>query len=87
MYTIVLIAWMYLSPVIVLEETLAGIMNSLILKINLLHYLIKLFRLVLYEGVFPPISLLLTATGISFAMFIIGWLVFTKKSDEFAYYV
>ena len=49
MYTIVLLAWMYLSPVIVLEETLAGIMNSLVLKINPLHYLIKLFRLVLFK--------------------------------------
>ena len=87
MYTILLMAWMYLSPVIVPEDTLAGIMNGLVLKINPLYYLIKLFRLSLYEGIFPPISLLLTTAGISIGMFIIGWLVFTKKSDEFAYYV
>ena len=87
MYTIILMAWMYLSPVIVPEETLASILNGWLLKINPLFYLIKLFRTAIYDGVFPPISLLLTATGISLAMFMIGWLVFTNKSDEFAYYV
>jgi ABC-type polysaccharide/polyol phosphate export permease len=87
MYTIVLMAWMYLSPVIVPEATIGSIMNGLLLKINPLYYLIKLFRLALYDGVFPPLSLVLSAAGISFAMFIIGWLVFTKKSDEFSYYV
>ena len=87
MYTIILMAWMYLSPVIIPEETLAGIMNGLILKINPLYYLIKLFRLALYEGIFPPTSLLLLAAGISLAMLITGWLVYTKKSDKFAYYV
>lgn len=87
MYTIVLMAWMYLSPVIIPEETIGGILNGLILKINPLFYLIKLFRSVVYDGVFPSISLFLSAAGISLTMLIIGWLVFTKKSDRFAYYV
>ena len=87
MYTIALMAWMYLSPVIIPEDTLAGIMNGLILKINPLYYLIKLFRLALYEDIFPPTSLLLITAGISLAMLITGWIVFTNKSDKFAYYV
>ena len=87
MYSIILMAWMYLSPVIIPEATLGEIMNGLILKINPLYYMIKLFRLALYDGVFPPISLLLITAGISFTMFIVGWLVFTKRSDRFAYYV
>ena len=87
MYTIILMAWMYLSPVIVPEDVLGKIANGLILKINPLYYFIKLFRSILYEGQLPPISLVIIATAISFTMFIIGWLVFTKKSDEFAYHV
>ncbi len=87
MYTIVLMAWMYLSPVIVPEEILASILNGWIIKINPLYYLIKLFRSVVYEGLFPSLSLFLSAAGISLTMFIIGWLVFTKKSDKFSYYV
>jgi len=87
MYTILLMAWMYLSPVIVPEETLAGILNGWLLRINPLYYFIKLFRMAVYDGIFPPTSLLLTAAGISFVMFVVGWLVFTKKSDKFAYYV
>jgi len=87
MYTIILMAWMYLSPVIVPEDVLVKIANGLILKINPLYYYIKLFRSILYEGQLPSISLVITATAISFTFFIIGWLVFTKKSDEFAYHV
>jgi ABC-2 type transport system permease protein len=87
MYTIFLMALMYMSPVIIPEEILGEIMNGLLLKTNPLFYLIKLFRLALYYGEFPPISLLLIAAGISFTMFIVGWLVFTDKSDRFAYYV
>jgi len=87
MYTIILMAWMYLSPVIVPEDVLGKIANGLILKINPLYYFIKLFRSILYEGQLPSISLVVTATAISLTVFIIGWLVFTKKSDEFAYHV
>jgi len=87
MYTIILMAWMYLSPVIVPEDVLGKIANGLILKINPLYYFIKLFRSILYEGQLPSISLVVTAAAISLTVFIIGWLVFTKKSDEFAYHV
>jgi len=87
MYTIILMAWMYLSPVIIPEATIGSIMNGLLLKINPLYYLIKLFRVSIYDGMFPSISLVLSAGGISLAMFTIGWFVFTKKSDQFSYYV
>lgn len=87
MYTIILTAWMYLSPVIVPEDILGEILNGLVLKLNPLYYLITIFRSALYYGQFPSLPIWLTAAGISFGMLFTGWFVFTKKADKFAYYV
>ena len=86
MYSILLTAWMYLTPVIIPEDTLAGILNGWLLKINPLYYMVKIFRLVLYDGQFPTSSMFLLAAGISGGMLLLGWFVFTKKADRFAYY-
>lgn len=87
MYGIVLMAWMYLSPVIVPEEVLATIFNGWVLKGNPLYYFIRLFRDILYDGVFPPLPIWLVAALIALGVLLLGWLVFTKRSDEFAYYL
>ena len=86
MYTILLTAWMYLSPVIIPEETLGTILNGWLLRLNPLYYLIKLFREIIYEGVFPSFEILIIALGISLTALLIGWIIFTEKSKEFAYY-
>lgn len=86
MYPIILTAWMYVTPVIIPEATLAGIVNGWLLKLNPLYYMVKIFRLVLYDGQFPTLSMVLTAAGISLGMLMLGWLVFTQKADKFAYY-
>jgi ABC-2 type transport system permease protein len=86
MYSILLTAWMYLTPVIVPETTLAEIFNGWLLKLNPMYYMVKIFRLAMYDGQFPTLSMLLIAAGISFGMLFLGWYVFTKKADRFAYY-
>jgi len=87
MYIIVLRAWMYLSPVIIPEDTLSGFLNGFVLKLNPLYYIIKTFRLIIYEGKFPSPKLFLATFAISLIMFVIGWIVFTKRADEFAYHI
>ena len=86
MYSILLTAWIYLTPVIIPEDTIAGILNGWLLKINPLYYMVKIFRLVLYDGQFPTSSMVMIAAGISGGMLLLGWFVFTKKADRFAYY-
>ena len=87
MYSIILTAWMYLSPVIVPEDVLAQIANGLFLKINPMYYLINIFRAAVYGGQFPEISTYLIAAAISLTMLFFGWYFFTKNSDRLAYYV
>jgi ABC-type polysaccharide/polyol phosphate export permease len=50
-----------------------------------MYHLIKVFRVPLYEGVFPGWIELAVASGIAIITLVIGWLFFAKKADEFTY--
>jgi ABC-type polysaccharide/polyol phosphate export permease len=84
MYQIVLIAWMYLTPVIYPEQIIPERFLSLY-HWNPMYQLIRLFRLPIYDGRLPTLEEFLPAFVISLAVLIIGWFYFTSKSDEFAY--
>lgn len=87
MYQIVLTAWMYLSPVIYPEEILPESLRALIKIINPMYHLIRLFRQPIYDGVIPDLTELLLAGAISLLFLVVGWIVFTRRADEFAYRV
>jgi len=84
MYAILLTAWMYLSPVIYTEEMLPE-QYVWIVRLNPMYYLINLFRAVVYEGRIPELNEFLVAGGIGLVALTIGWVIFAKKADEFAY--
>jgi ABC-type polysaccharide/polyol phosphate export permease len=86
MYQIILTAWMYLTPIIY-PETAIPAKYQLILHLNPLYYLFKLWRLPLYDGVWPAWGEIWPAALMAFGMLLVGWLIFTSKSDEFAYRV
>lgn len=85
MYQIVLTAWMYLTPVIYPEEILPDNIHFLVSTFNPMYGLVKLFRIPIYFGRLPTIDELIGPTFIALFVFIIGWLFFTYRSDEFAY--
>lgn len=87
MYQILLTAWMYLTPVIYPEEILPETYRLLITRLNPMYYLVKLFRLSLYNGEMPALADWLPAVVISFIVLVAGWIIFARKSDEFAYRV
>jgi len=76
---------MYLTPIIYPEEILPQNIRFLITTFNPVHYFVKLYRLSVYFGRAPTTSEVLIPTGIALGFLIIGWLIFTKKADEFAY--
>jgi ABC-2 type transport system permease protein len=84
MYAIVLMAWMYMTPIIYPLDILPSNIQGL-LQFNPLVHLIGLFRSLVYEGIVPSLEQWLLSIGIAFGTLIIGWLIFTEKSDEFAY--
>jgi ABC-2 type transport system permease protein len=85
MYQIVLTAWMFLTPVMYPETILPAAYRSYITMLNPMYHMVKLFRIPVYYGRLPTLVELLIPLGISLIVMTIGWLVFTKKSDEFAY--
>ncbi|MBT6049314.1 ABC transporter permease [bacterium] len=87
MYPIVLTAWMYLTPIIYPEEMIADVLNGWVLRLNPLYRLIRFFRLVSFDGLYPTTQETLTAFIFSFGTLIIGWVFFTKQAKKFAYYV
>jgi ABC-type polysaccharide/polyol phosphate export permease len=84
MYQIILLAWMYLTPIIYPEEIIPPNFHF-IFYLNPMYYLVKLFRLPLIDGTIPSLELILMGALCGFGALIIGWIFFTSKSDEFAY--
>jgi homopolymeric O-antigen transport system permease protein len=84
MYQIILLAWMYLTPIIYPESILPSNLQ-LIFKLNPMYYLVRLFRLPLMDGRIPTLGEILPAAICGIVALVIGWIFFTSKSDEFAY--
>jgi len=87
MYQIVLSGWMYLSPVIYPESLLPNNLRFWFQHLNPMFDIIRLFRMPIYDGRLPTFAELWPMTLVSGVVLMIGWLVFTSKSDEFAYRV
>jgi ABC-type polysaccharide/polyol phosphate export permease len=85
MYQVILTAWMYLTPIIYPEEIIPEQFRVLIAIFNPMYHLVRLFRAPLYYGEIPAIQETLITGVLALLTLIIGWIVFTRRSDEFAY--
>jgi ABC-type polysaccharide/polyol phosphate export permease len=87
MYQIVLMAWFYLSPVIFKDDFMPARVLTVIKLVNPMYHLINLFRTPIYEGRIPDLSEFLVSGLWAITALIIGWVVFSRRADEFAYHV
>jgi ABC-type polysaccharide/polyol phosphate export permease len=87
MYQIILNAWMYMTPIFYPESTIPAKYSFFILHLNPMYYLVKLWRLPLYDGVWPTWGDIWPAALIAIVTLLVGWFFFTSRSDEFAYRV
>jgi ABC-2 type transport system permease protein len=86
MYAVVLLAWFYVTPILYSLKILPeGV--QILLKFNPMVYLIELFRVPIFDGRVPLLSDWLIGAAVSLITFLVGWIVFAWKSDEFAYRV
>jgi ABC-2 type transport system permease protein len=83
-YEVLLIIWFYATPIIYPVEIVPKQFLWL-LKLNPLYYMIALFRGPLYNAAVPPLSDWLIAAGFALGALIVGSIVFTAKSNEYAY--
>ena len=83
-YEILLVVWMYLTPVIYPIDVLPeGIQN--LLRINPLYHLIQPFRAILIEGRLPSAESLLIGGSFAVASVCVGWWLFTRRARDYAY--
>ncbi len=84
MYSVLLSAWFYLTPIIypisIIPERFLPIV-----RLNPMVPMLDLFRGVLFDGVFPTPAAWIFASILSLVSLLLGWFVFTKRVDEFAY--
>ena len=86
MYQVLLTAWMYLTPIIYPESLIAAKWMPYY-KINPMYWMVKMFRLPIFEGRIPTWPEFLPALLWAVGTLVIGWIYFTSKSDEYAYRV
>lgn len=84
MYQIVLTAWFYITPIIYPLDILPPNVQAAV-QFNPMVHLVELFRSLVFYGEIPSIETWLLCTGMALGTLLLGWLVFTGKSDEFAY--
>ncbi len=84
MYAIILMAWFYITPIIYTLDLLPANLQGL-LQLNPMVHLVELFRSLVFTGTIPSLQDWLITVGFALGTFLLGWLVFTSKSDEFAY--
>ena len=87
MYTIVLMGWMYLTPIIYPEDIIPAAYRFWFFNLNPMYHLIKMFRMPLFEGVLPDANTCIAATVISLLTLVFGWLFFSKRADKMVYYL
>lgn len=85
MYQIILMAWMYFTPVIYPETMIPPEYQHWMFTLNPMYHLVKLFRAPIYEGRLPDPQSLLIGTVISLVTLVVGWIVFSRAADRFAY--
>ncbi len=86
MYQILLLAWMYLTPIIYPEEIIPQAYRFWIFNLNPMYHLVKIFRMPVYDGLLPDWKTMLVGTIVSLVTLLVGWFVYSRKADEFAYY-
>ncbi len=84
MYQIMLMAWMYLTPVIYPKEIIPGGLRWLF-NLNPMYHLLEVFRAPLHAGWFAGVKTMAAAAVASALTLALGWWYFSRKADELAY--
>jgi ABC-2 type transport system permease protein len=87
MYQVVLVGWMYLTPIIYPESILPDPYRYWLTTLNPMYHLVQIFRMPFYDGVLPGATTLLIGSTSALLTLLAGWFLFSKKSDEFAYHI
>lgn len=86
-YSVILTAWLYLTPIFYPLEALPARLSYLISTFNPLYCYITQFRYIVLNCGFPPIELVLKGFGLSIFILLIGTVLFSKNQENFILYI
>ena len=85
-YAVVLMAWMYLTPIFYPLDIIPEQWRPLV-EANPMTYFVEAFRAPIYAGTLPAAGVVLGAAASAAVALIVGTLVFRRYSERIAYYV
>jgi ABC-type polysaccharide/polyol phosphate export permease len=83
-YQVLLQAWFFWTPVIYPPDFIPGDQTWRLMS-NPMAHMIALFRDPIYEGRSPDSATLIAASLVALVTLVVGWLLFTSRTDELAY--
>ena len=86
-YSAVLTAWLYLTPIMYPLDVLPGYLQTLVKYANPLYYYVEQFRALIYYGRFPGVRVFVGGWLIAFAMLAFGIWCFQRSKDKFILYI
>jgi ABC-2 type transport system permease protein len=87
MYQVLLVAWMYMTPIIYPTNIIPEAYRFWMLNFNPMYYLVEIVRTPLYGGVLPDWQTFGVAAALAFGTLVVGWLYFSHKADGFTYQI
>lgn len=85
-YQVLLVAWMYLTPLFYPEQIIPDRFRIFV-YINPLYHLVQLFRSPVYSGAFPDPINIVAAVGFALAVASAGWWFFEATRKRFVAYL
>ena len=86
LYSVVTLAWMYLTPIFYPLSSLPQIAQDLI-KLNPMHHYINLFRNLVLYGEIPGPNTWFACTASALAFLLLGLVIFRKQQKNFILYL
>jgi ABC-type polysaccharide/polyol phosphate export permease len=77
-------AWFFLKPIVYPKEIL-GPRLAWCMNLNPMYNLLELFRTPIITGAIPGVHTILAGVISAVVPLLLGWWVFARKADEFAY--
>lgn len=84
MYLVLVQTWFFLTP-IVYHPAIVPPRFRFALWANPMYYLIQTFRKPIYDGLIPNPALVGASAAFAVAIFVTGWIYFSRRVDEFAF--
>lgn len=86
-YSAFITAWMYLTPIFYPIQQLPIDLQKFIKHFNPLYSYITQFRMIVLDGCFPDLRLIVYGFVVAFIMLIVGTFIFFKNQDKFILYI